>query len=143
MSARAANTCASLMKVGPSSASGAGQPLGAAPVVLGVVAAARPAEDQEPAPVAQERDDERQQPAEDDERTHRSAQSNSHPARPSSSRNPQTSVKVVTKIDEAIAGSTPAALQHDRDERAGESGHQQVAGHREEHHEPEAALPRP
>ena len=83
----------------------AGQPLGPAAVALGV-AAPGPSEHEEAPPVPHERQDERKQPAEDDESAHLPRpHSRSHPASPSSRRKPQTSVKVVTKIEEAMAGS--------------------------------------
>ena len=108
------------------------------------VAAPGPAEHEEAPPVPHERHDERKQPAEDDEGAHLPRpHSRSHPARPSSRRKPQTSVKVVTKIDEAIAGSMPVALEHDRDERAGEPGHEEIARHGEEDDEAERGSGRP
>ena len=140
MSARAAKTCASLMKVGPSSASVRVSRSARTAVPLGV-AAPGPADDEKPPPVAQERQDERQQPAEDDQRAHLARrQSSSHPARPSSRRNPQTSVKVVTKIEEAMAGIDAEALEQHGNESAGEPGHEQVARHREKDHQPEPRL---
>ena len=57
---------------------------------------------------------------------------------PRSSRKPQVSVKVVTKMDEATAGSTPGPLEQHRDERAREAGDEQVAREREEDHQSQA-----
>ena len=142
MSARAAKSCASLMNVGPSSAKVQGQSLGAAAVALGDVGGRGP-EEEKPAAVTQEGDEKRQEPAEDRERAHAGVgYISSQAAMPSSSRKPQVSVNVVTKMDEATAGSTPGPLQQDRDERAREAGDEQIAREREEDHHSEAgALP--
>src|SRR5918996_1672022 len=73
-----------------------------------VIPPRRTAEQDEAPAIPEEGEDEGEEPAEDDQGAHSArCHSSSHPARPRSSTNPQTSVKVVTKIEEATAGSTP------------------------------------
>src|SRR5918996_5681525 len=73
-----------------------------------VIPPRRTAEQDEAPAIPEEGEDEGKEPAEDDQDAHSARrQSSSHPARPRSSTKPQTSVKVVTKIEEATAGSTP------------------------------------
>src|SRR5690606_12881897 len=83
-----------------------GQAVGAATVV-GRGSARGPAGEDPASAVAEEREDEGRQAPEDDERATPAGHRSSSDARPRRKKNPARSVNVVTKIDDAMAGSTP------------------------------------
>src|SRR5690606_30309092 len=78
------------------------------PLTVGLGASSEGAAEDDPAPaVPQERDDERCQAPDDDESPAPAFHSRSAEARPRRRKKPARSVRVVTKIDDATAGSTP------------------------------------